>query len=306
MKERNNFITLNDALKSICGSEIRLLRRDRVYGGDSNDAFRLTLSDGTQLFLKTNSLENADFFAAEALGLWALGQSGTIGVPKVLGTGTDADGEFSFLLMELIEKALPRKDYWETFGHQLAGLHKSETASFVKTREDNGKYGFLADNYIGANPQKNTPKESWVAFYRDCRLQPQIQRANSYFDASMRKHLSYLLDHLDLFLPEPEFASLLHGDLWNGNALCGSDGKAWIFDPAVYVGHYEADLAMTQLFGGFSPTFYRAYHEILPIERDYEERRDLYHLYHLLNHLNLFGRSYFGEVKAIVQKYVGK
>lgn len=306
MNHRNHFTTLSSALEFICGSDVQILRKDRIYGGDINDAFQLTLSDGNRMFMKTNSVKNAKLFTAEALGLRALRQTGTIGVPVVFGTGTDEHRNVSFLLMEFIGKASQAGDYWETFGHQLAELHQSDPAPFVQTQDGRGKYGFLEDNFIGATPQKNTPKPSWVEFYRECRLKPQIQLAASYFDSSMRKQFSYLLDHLDVFLPEPEFASLLHGDLWNGNAMCGSDGRAWILDPAAYVGHYETDLAMTQLFGGFSERFYRAYCEIQPIDSEYYERRDLYHLYHLLNHLNLFGRSYFGEVKQILKKYAGQ
>lgn len=305
MNKINRFTTLNDALEAIFGDEVSLRRRDRIYGGDINDAFCLTLSNGSRVFMKANSMQNANFFTAEALGLWALGQTGEIGVPEALGTGIDKDGHFSFLLMEFIEKAPRNKTYWETFGHQLAALHRCDTTAFVPNGEENGTYGFLEDNFIGANVQRNTPKASWIDFYRECRLLPQIRLVDSYLDASMRKGIAYLLDHLDSFLPEPDFPSLLHGDLWSGNTLCGSDGTAWILDPAAYVGHSEADLAMTQLFGGFPETFYRAYHEVLPIDSGYDERRDMYHLYHLLNHLNLFGRSYLGEVKEVLKRYTG-
>ena len=165
-------------------------------------------------------------------------------------------------------------------------------------------FGFPEDNYIGATPQKNTPMTRWVDFFRECRLLPQIKMADQYFDTNTRRLCAKLLDHLDSFLPEPEFPSLLHGDLWSGNSAPGPDGKAWIFDPAAYVGHHEAELAMTELFGRCPEEFYRAYSEITPIDSGYRDRRDLYNLYHLLNHLNLFGGSYLGSVQQILRRYV--
>ena len=109
--------------------------------------------------------------------------------------------------------------------------------------------------------------------------------------------------NLDRYLVEPEKPSLVHGDLWSGNFITGSDGQAWLIDPAVYVGHAEADLAMTELFGGFHPRFYAAYREVNPLQPGYEQRRDLYNLYHLLNHLNLFGRGYLSSVLRILSRY---
>jgi fructosamine-3-kinase len=120
----------------------------------------------------------------------------------------------------------------------------------------------------------------------------------------MSAKITKLLDHLDSFLPEPEKPSLLHGDLWNGNVMCGPDGKAWLIDPAVYVGSREADLEMMQLFGGFPAEFYNAYYDAYPQEKGYEDRRDLYNLYQLLNHLNLFGGTYLEPVCSIIDEYV--
>lgn len=158
----------------------------------------------------------------------------------------------------------------------------------------------MADNYIGAAIQINTPKKSWVEFFRECRLLPQLRMADRYLDAGLRRKADRLLAHLDRYLREPEFPSLVHGDLWGGNVLCGSDGRAWLIDPAAYVGDFETDLAMTELFGRFPPAFYRAYQEENPVDGEYQERKPIYQLYHLLNHLNLFGRSYLGSVAAIL------
>ena len=176
-------------------------------------------------------------------------------------------------------------------------MHKAETGGIVKG------FGFSMDNYIGAGKQENTPKENWTEFFRDHRLAPQLRKADYWFDSTDRKRITRLLDNLGNYLPEPDFPSLLHGDLWSGNYIIGNDGEAWLIDPAVYVGHVEADLAMTELFGGFPGRFYEAYNEVNRIDAEYKARRDLYNLYHLLNHLNLFDGWYLGEVKEILRRY---
>ena len=300
--------SLEELVKEMFGEGTRIVRMDRVHGGDINDAYRVSLSSGDPVFVKTNTRKNLRFFLTEARGLRALGASGKIGVPKILGIGTDEARGVSFLALEYIESAPRIESYWENFGHELAGMHRAECLSFVADADEREKqemrYGFLEDNFIGASPQKNQPKAKWTDFYRDCRLLPQITMAEGYLGTALRKKADRLLERLDSYLREPEFPSLLHGDLWGGNMMCGPDGKVWIIDPAVYVGDFEADLAMTQLFGSLPSRFYAAYSEVNPIDREeYVERKKLYDLYHLLNHLNLFGRSYLGSVAAILNTY---
>ena len=287
-----------EAITGIFGNSLRIVNKQQVYGGDINLAYRLTLSDGSPVFMKSNTPKNLSFFEAEAKGLDALRQTGTIGVPEVFGMGSDKN--MSFLLMEYLEAAPRLERYWEIFGRELAELHRADCSQLAA----GGCFGFTGDNYIGATPQKNTPMTSWVDFFRECRLLPQFKMADRYFDSGTRRLCTKLTDHLENYLPEPEFPSLIHGDLWSGNAAPGPDGKAWIFDPAAYVGHYEAELAMTELFGRCPESFYGAYNEITPIDNGYRDRRDLYNLYHLLNHLNLFGSSYLGSVKNILSRYV--
>ena len=295
--------SLEEAITTLFGENMRIVSKRLIHGGDINEAYRLSLSDGNAVFMKCNTLKNMPFFEAEAKGLEALQKAGTIGVPKVLGIGADREQGISFLLMEYLEAAPRVSGYWEVFGRELAELHQADCYGFA-TENRNLPFGFEADNYIGASLQINTPKESWITFFRECRLIPQFKMAEVYFDSHMRRQCTKLLDHLDSYLTEPEFPSLIHGDLWSGNAVCGPDGKAWILDPAAYVGHFEAELAMTELFGGYRDSFYEAYHEINPIDRGYQDRRDLYNLYHLLNHLNLFGGSYLDSVQRILKKYV--
>lgn len=294
--EMKCYNSIEEAAAAVFGNDTRIVGRRPVYGGDINDAFRLTLSDGQTMFLKSNAPNNLSFFEAEANGLEALRQTNTIGVPKVFGIGRDE--KMSFLLMEYLEAAPKVNGYWEIFGRELAALHKADTGQLAEN------FGFFEDNYIGATSQKNTPMTRWIDFFRECRLLPQIKMADRYFDPNIRGLCTKLLDHLDNYLTEPERPSLIHGDLWSGNASAGPDGKAWIYDPAAYVGHYEAELAMTELFGRCPEEFYRAYSEITPIDSGYNDRRDLYNLYHLLNHLNLFGSSYLDSVTQIIGRYV--
>lgn len=330
-------VSLEEALEKAIGRDSEIVERKRLYGGDINDAYMLRLSGGQRVFMKTNSVRNYGFFAAEEQGLNALRSAGVIGVPELLGTGTDRRRGFSFLLLEYMESAPQVPDYWEIFGRQLARLHRADCGGLVSapstaisacsaeaaprgeslsandvsgmtgaagsTDRNEGaewKYGFVADNYIGAAIQINTPKKSWVEFFRECRLLPQLRMADRYLDTGLRRKADRLLAHLDRYLREPEFPSLVHGDLWGGNVLCGSDGRAWLIDPAAYVGDFETDLGMTELFGRFPSAFYRAYQEENPVNGGYQERKPIYQLYHLLNHLNLFGRSYLGSVAAIL------
>lgn len=293
------FHSLQGALTSLFGNDIQIKHTQPISGGDINEAFAVTLTDGNCLFMKSNARENLSFFTAETQGLAAIAQTGTISTPKVLGCGTDEERNCAFLLLERIVSKVHCTDYWEILGHQLAELHQSATAEWVT----GGKYGFLEDNYIGAGKQMNTAKDSWITFFRDCRLEPQFRRASDYFSAEDIKRIDHLLDHIGDILIEPEHPSLLHGDLWSGNVMPGKDGRACLIDPAAYVGHAEADLAMTQLFGGFASGMYAAYQELSPLQPGYEDRRDLYNLYHLLNHLNLFGGSYIMSVRRILHHY---
>ena len=284
-------------IQKLFGTDTQITGIRTVFGGDINAACLLTLSDGNRVFLKENTKENVRFFETETAGLSAIRSTGTIRVPEVLETGICENQ--SYLVMEYLEAAPEKKDFWECFGRQLAAMHRAEPSEWTP----GGTYGFMENNFIGAGRQKNHIRGSWIEFFRDCRLDAQFHRAQEYFDTSGRRAMQRLLDHLDEYLTEPVFPSLLHGDLWSGNYVTGPDGYAWLIDPAVYVGHAEADLAMTELFGGFAPEFYDAYREANTILPGYMERRDLYNLYHLLNHLNLFGRSYYQAVIRILKMF---
>ena len=307
------YVSLKEAITGIFGEERRILQKQPVSGGDINEAYAVILDNNETVFLKKNSVSAKRNFEAESDGLCAIAGTDTIRTPRVLAAGTDPEG-FSFLLLSYISSGTRIRRYWEEFARELAAMH----AAGRPIREQSGRqpgqqsqnlqrelFGFYEDNYIGHRIQKNTWHESWISFYRECRLAGQFRDAEKYFDAGTRRQVIRLLDHLDQYLIEPKKPSLVHGDLWAGNFMTGDDGKAWLIDPAVYYGHPETDIAMTELFGGFSPAFYDAYRMYAPLEPGYADRRDLYHLYQLLNHLNMFGRGYLSSVTRIVKRYGG-
>ena len=303
------YTSFASALVDLFDTSVAIARTDRLQGGDINKAYALTLNTGDKIFMKANAKDNASFFTAESDGLSAIASTKAIRTPQILGTGTD-DGEevgYSFLLLRYIESGEKNKNFWENLARNLAALHKADTSNLISEGKSAGSefpFGFAQDNFIGARPQINRPAATWIDFFRDNRLKPQFTAADPYFTPSDREKITKLLDNLDHFLTEPGKPSLLHGDLWSGNIMCGTDGKAVLIDPACYVGHREADIAMTQLFGGFPEDFYAAYKEAWPLEEGYEERRDLYNLYQLLNHLNLFGKDYLEPVLSIIGEYV--
>ncbi len=284
------------AITGCFGEGVTISKRSYVGGGDINDAFCLDLSDGQRVFVKSNTLNNRTFFEAESKGLDAIAGTGAIRTPKLFCIGSDSRAGISFLMMEMIERGRPAGNCWEVFAQQLAAMHRADTTPLTP----DGKFGFTADNYIGASRQINDCRDTWIGFFRDCRLAPQFEMAKGYFDSSISKKVIRFLDHLEDKLIEPPYPSLLHGDMWSGNIITGPDGLIMLIDPAVYVGHAEADLAMTELFGRLPHSFYKTYRECNPLQEGYEARRDIYNLYHLLNHLNLFGRSYLSAVLDII------
>lgn len=290
--------SLEDAIERLYEGRRGLRGRRGVGGGDINVASVLTLDDGSHLFLKENRDDLMPMFAAEAVGLAALAdiadESKVLSVPRVYAWGID--GRRSFLLMEMISPG--RLKSGEEFGRALAILHKEGRSVDC---------GFSSDNWIGSNRQSNQRMSSWHDFFAERRLgyQWRMARMKGFGQASEDKSMESLLNRLPELLPDIDGgqASLLHGDLWGGNWMADSTGRAWLIDPAVYYGHREADLAMTELFGGFPAGFRQGYEDEWPIEPGFNERRDLYNLYHILNHANLFGSSYWNSAIGIVKRY---
>lgn len=288
-------------LARVFGSNIHVTHRSPVSGGDISSAARLRLSSGESVFVKENRAELAPMFAAEAEGLRALGEAASVSgappVPQVFGSGVDEGRAFILLSHIPVAPRVPG-GIGTRFGRALAALHR-------ENRRDS--CGFHADNWIGSTPQRNSRCGSWFEFFAEHRLgfQWELARRGGFGGPSGDRALESLQRRLSDLLPDVDNRrpSLLHGDLWGGNWLAGADGRAWLIDPAVHYGHREADLAMTRLFGGFPPGFHDAYTEAWPLEPGFDERADIYNLYHLLNHLNLFGSSYQGTVDRILHRF---
>lgn len=275
------------------GSKIKSL--SSLSGGCISDAFRVTTANGSNFFLKYNPSASNDMFIKEANGLKELAKANAIRIPEVLSFDED------YILLEFIPTGSKKRNFFEEFGRNFADMHKFNSDNF----------GFYEDNYIGSNPQKNIPDEKektrWLNFYFNKRVLFQLQLAEKLGNSTdaLRKGISKLEDKIvEIIGDTKEKPSLLHGDLWGGNYMIDENGNAVLIDPAVYYGHREADLGMTKLFGGFSSEFYRAYNETFPLEDGYDYRENIYKLYHVLNHLNLFGGGYYSQALSLIKYYV--
>jgi fructosamine-3-kinase len=292
------------AVREATGREVEIADSTPVGGGCINHAEILLLADGGRLFAKSNASAPPEMFEREAEGLRALAAAGAIRVPRDPVAGRA--GGVSFLVMEAVPTGRPKADFFTAFGRRFARLHR-ETV-----HEAPAPFGFPHDNYLGSTPQPNGWTAGWVDFFRERRLGHQLRlarestRTGGLSDAELDRLGDRLLDRLGEWLDLPEEpACLLHGDLWSGNYLSDEAGDPVLIDPAAYYGHREADLAMTELFGGFDSTFYDAYEAEWPLPPGSPERRELYKLYHLLNHLNLFGRGYRGRCAEILRRFAG-
>ena len=267
-----------------------------VSGGCIADSRKIELFSGKVFFLKQLRNENSDIFNAESYGLELLTKSETVNVPSVIDKSSD------YLLLEWIEVGdQSHHSGMERLGYEFARLHKFRGE----------KFGLEIDNYLGETRQLNTPTKNgssnWSTFFIENRIQFQVELAkkNGFTNSAFLSLIdNFVYKIQDILAGTEEDPSLLHGDLWSGNYLIDVSGKPWLIDPAVYFGHREADLAMTSLFGGFNNIFYSAYNSEFPLLPEYSERESIYQLYHLLNHLNLFGSSYYGQIISILKRYL--
>ena len=263
-----------------------------VSGGDISAAWQVHTGE-QPVFLKTGPAESYDMFLAEAEGLRELERAGAIRVPKVLGC-VSSDQE-AMLALEWIDFEIADADTERKLGEQLAAQHSVTSEHF----------GWRRDNTIGVTPQINRWSDDWVSFFGERRLRFQLKlAARNGFSGALQADGKTLIDNLGYFFsdywPEP---SLLHGDLWSGN-WAAADGQPVIFDPAVYYGDRESDIAMTKLFGGFGQAFYDAYEKTWPMSPGSSERVPLYQLYHVLNHLNLFGSAYLARAHQLIRSLI--
>ena len=262
-----------------------------IFGGNINRAFCLS-TDSESLFVKINAARALSFFEAEADGLEALRTAEGVSVPEIVDVG--CAGEISYLALRWIEFSSKTKSAEHLLGMALAQQHRDTAEQF----------GWYRENTIGATPQRNTFMCNWSDFFQLERLGVQLElAAKRGLPQQQLDQAHYVMERLEWFFAGREpVASLLHGDLWSGNWGCDASGKPFIYDPAVYYGDREADLAMTRLFGGFGDAFYSAYQNEWPLTDGWEARVDLYNLYHLLNHFNLFGASYLDQTSDTLSR----
>jgi fructosamine-3-kinase len=267
-----------------------------VGGGDINLAFDVTLERGRRVFVKTHPRAPMGMYQAEAKGLAWLAEANAMRVPEVLGVSA-ADDEVQLLALEHVEPGRWRvEDFDERVGRGVASLHLRGAPTF----------GLDYDNWIGSLAQSNTPHATWVELYHAERLEPQLRLASERgrATATMSQGFERLFAQLESLVGPEEPPARLHGDLWSGNLHVDERGEPVLIDPAVYGGHREVDLAMMQLFGGFSGRVFDAYEEAYPLDPDYRERVGLYQLYPLLVHVNLFGGSYIESVERTLGRIV--
>jgi protein-ribulosamine 3-kinase len=265
-----------------------------IGGGCINKAVRLM--DGERLyFVKLNQASLLEMFEAESDGLREMARTGTIRVPRPLCSGLTE--EQSYLVMEYVDMGHAGRESHAQAGRELAGMHRAGWKQF----------GWYRDNTIGSTPQANTPSNNWIDFWREQRLGFQLRlAARSGYGGSLQRGGDRLLEGFHHLIDHNPAPSLLHGDLWGGNLAYDRQGRPVIFDPAVYYGDREADLAMTELFGGFGNAFYDAYREAWPLAPGYATRKTLYNLYHVLNHLNLFGGGYLGQASSMIDRLLAE
>ncbi len=291
----NHWAPIFDAIEAATGEPFQAVSPCDVSGGCINRA--IVLDDGRRrFFVKLNRAQRLPMFEAEAAGLAEMLATQCIRVPKPLGTGLV--GSEAFLLLEYVDLSGGRTAAGEAqAGRQLAALHRTTRKTF----------GWDRDNTIGSTPQPNAPTENWIAFWRKHRLGFQLQlAAQQGYRGQLQSRGQRLLETFDPLLSHDPIPSLLHGDLWGGNIGYTTDGTPVLYDPAVYFGDREADLAMTELFGGFSNRFYAAYNEVWPLDPGYPVRKDFYNLYHVLNHLNLFGSGYLGQALRLIDRLLAQ
>jgi len=286
-----NWQAIVQQIESATRQPFELIKAQPVSGGDINAAYRLQ-SENASFFVKLNTPGRLAMFETEAAGLEALAQTRSIRVQKFIACGQTS--EHAFLALEYI--GLHRLDNRseQLLGQQLGQLHRQKQAYF----------GWHSDNTIGSTVQVNGHYHDWILFWQEQRLGHQLALAASKgyggrLQAQGEKLCANLSPFFSGYQPQP---ALVHGDLWGGNAAADEQGHPVIYDPACYFGDRETDLAMTELFGGFSSTFYQAYQAVYPLAPGYKNRKTLYNLYHILNHLNLFGRSYLHQAENMIDQ----
>ncbi|KAL3147712.1 hypothetical protein ABBQ32_002455 [Trebouxia sp. C0010 RCD-2024] len=282
----------------------RVVKQSQAGASSWSSAYVYRTQTGKKYFVKVSRNRDSGMFEGEALGLQALYDTNSMRIPKIYHFGSlssvpegKGQGKGSFIIMEYLDfgSSYSQAD----LGRALAEMHKAEPADETAKK---GMFGFPIDNTIGGTSQPNGWMDNWVDFYRERRLNHQLKLSK---EPNLQKLGKKLCDNLERFFQGIEVKpSVLHGDLWSGN-ISGVDGQPSIFDPAVYYGHSEADFGMSWC-AGFRPAFYEAYHKVLPQQPGFADRKQLYLLYHYLNHYNLFGGGYYSSAESILRELTNK
>ena len=275
-------------ISQVTGEKFQSQQRRSVGGGCINQGYAVSNGEITY-FLKLNQASEVAMFEAEALGLKEMLATASIRVPKPLSWGVAEN--YSYILLEWLELGSGNSNSWEEMGRKLAAMHQASSSE---------GFGWKINNTIGSTPQINTWTADWAEFYIKHRLGYQFQLAKRRGgNFPLQEKLLAAIPELLTHQVQP---SLVHGDLWGGNAGCTASGEPVIFDPATYFGDREVDIAMTELFGGFPAAFYKGYNEVFPLDAGYEQRKTLYNLYHILNHFNLFGGGYGSQANRMIDQ----
>lgn len=290
-----NWEELADHVRRVTGQSFVVNQIDSVGGGDINAAYRIQGATETY-FVKLNRPDLESMFAAEALGLEEIAKTCSVRTPGVIAYGNTSS--HAFLVLENLHLKTANSAAERLLGRQLALMHQNPQPYF----------GWHTDNTIGSTVQVNGEYTDWPAFWRSQRLEFQLKLAA---EKGHRGRLQALGAQLCAVLPAffegyAPYPSLLHGDLWGGNAAMTQDAEPVIYDPACFYGDREADMAMTELFGGFSRDFYAAYNETLQLDSGYSVRKTVYNLYHILNHLNLFGTGYLSQAENMMARLIAE
>ena len=283
-----------DVAQALSLNPSRLRDVQSVSGGCINDAWRIQTDDGETYFVKSNH-RLPEMFRAEAQGLAAIAATETVRVPNVVACNDNPMQPF--LIIEWIEAGPKSSLSQQALGTSLALLHKCSSSQ---------QYGFGDDNFVGETPQPNPVSSNWVEFWATQRLEHQLKLAsdNGVGSPELQTLGRGLIERLNQLLPDSnEAPSLIHGDLWSGNWMADDTGKPILIDPAAYWADRESEFGMMTLFGDFSPEFYDAYQEVYPLRDGWQDRVTIYRLYHVLNHLNLFGQSYLGGCLEILRQF---